>query len=197
MSFKILLAGDTHIPDRADRIREVVLRRIEPEKPFNYVLFTGDLTSKDILEWLRTLGSEIRVVRGNMDYLPLPRRQVLEIENLKIGIVHGDGVYPRGDAAGLARISRELGTSILASGHTHSPFIKTDPSREILLLNPGSLTGVWGGGGGSMKPSFMILTVESGRLMIELYVLEDNVVKSRRYMAVNRNNSWNITQLEE
>jgi putative phosphoesterase len=170
----ILLIGDTHIPDRADKIPDKLLEIIESGKPWDIAVFTGDFVGENIYRWFLGLGRKTYVVRGNMDYLPLPKTQVFEVNNLRIGVHHGDGVYPRGDTRGLTRIAKELGVKILFSGHTHTPFIKYGLTNEILLVNPGSLTGVWGGGGGSMRPSMMILEFRDNKILIEHYELSSD-----------------------
>lgn len=186
----ILILGDTHIPDRASKIPLKLEYLIEKGRPWDNVIFTGDLTEEPILYWVKSLGSKAFVVRGNMDHLPLPRSLSISIEGLNIGVHHGDGVYPRGDSNGLAMIAKQLDVDILVSGHTHSPFVKTGGGEAILLINPGSLTGVWGGGGGSMKPSFVILSKSSGTIKIKLYELERGEVVSKRITAWRNNGKW-------
>jgi predicted phosphodiesterase len=43
-------------------------------------------------------------------------------------------------------------------------------------VNPGSVTGVWGGAGGSMRPSFIEITVMDNKINVELYELVNNRV---------------------
>lgn len=169
---EILLIGDTHIPDRADEVPPRLLEVIENGKPWEIVVFTGDLVGRDVHRWVLGLGKRVYIVRGNMDYLPLPKKAVFEAEGYRIGVHHGDGVYPRGDTRGLTRIAEEMNADILFTGHTHSPFIKRGLKPSILLVNPGSLTGVWGGGGGSMKPSMMIIELTSNTLKIIHYEMD-------------------------
>ncbi|MET1160026.1 MAG: YfcE family phosphodiesterase [Thermoprotei archaeon] len=186
----ILVIGDTHIPDRADRIPSQLLEAIESGKPWDIAVFTGDFTGKEVLEWFKKLGREIHYVTGNMDYLPLPRTRVFNADNIRFGVHHGDGVYPRGNPVGLTRIASSLGVDVLLTGHTHSPFIKHGTTRNILLVNPGSLTGVWGGGGGSMKPSMMIIEVSNDKLSIEHYELEHGRLRTRRIVVIKKDNEW-------
>ncbi|MEM1662250.1 MAG: YfcE family phosphodiesterase [Desulfurococcaceae archaeon] len=171
----ILVIGDTHIPDRAETIPFMFKNIIEEKRIWDTVIFTGDLTGKEVLDWVKNLGRRVVVVRGNMDYLALPRTQTIVVEGLRIGVHHGDGVYPRGDIDGLTRIAKQIDANILVSGHTHSPFVKIGGNGAVLLINPGSLTGVWGGGGGSMKPSFMTLDVSKDSVVIEIYELDNDV----------------------
>lgn len=167
----ILVIGDTHIPDRAYSIPHKLANIIEEGRPWDIAVFTGDFTGHDVLEWFNKLARKTYYVAGNMDYLPLPRSRVFEINNISTGIHHGDGIYPRGDTRGLTRIANELGVKLLFTGHTHSLFIKHGLSKDTLLVNPGSLTGTWGGGGGSMKPSMIVLEVEDNVFSFKIYEL--------------------------
>ncbi|MET1124368.1 MAG: YfcE family phosphodiesterase [Archaeoglobaceae archaeon] len=165
----ILILGDSHIPRRASwfpkEFEDLFAKR------FDFVVCTGDLTDKTVLEYLRRLGKTI-AVRGNMDHLPLPEYEELRIGELKLGVIHGDQVYPRGNREQLMEIALEKGVDLLISGHTHSPdFFK----RSVVLLNPGSVTGVWGGGGGSLNPSFMLL--DTDKMIVELYELKKGLHK--------------------
>jgi putative phosphoesterase len=191
---RILLIGDTHIPERATRIPERLLEIISDGAPWDIVVFTGDLTGREVYDWVRGLGEKVYVVRGNMDYLPLPDKAVFRVGGLRIGVHHGHGVYPRGDTDGLSRIASSMGADILFTGHTHSPFIKTSRDGRILLVNPGSLTGVWGGGGGSMRPSMMIVEVNGEELLIRHVELnsswEEKTVRITR--ATRREGKWII-----
>ncbi|WP_440059396.1 YfcE family phosphodiesterase [Thermogladius sp. 4427co] len=177
---KILLIGDTHIPDRAYRVPRVLLSEIEGYK-WDIVVFTGDLTGREVLDWLKKLSSNTYIVRGNMDYLPLPKNLTFEAEGFRIGVHHGDGVYPRGDVRKLSSIAEKLGVNILMSGHTHSPFVALDKDRNILHLNPGSLTGVWGGGDASMIPSMMIVELRKPYVYATLLELIDENISRKSY----------------
>ena len=170
---RILVIGDTHIPDRAPAVPRTALGFIEGNGPWDIVVFTGDLTGEEVLRWLRGLGGELYVVRGNMDYLPLPRHRVFVSEGLAMGVHHGDGVYPRGDIGGLTRIAERLGVNVLYTGHTHRPFIAFSRDRRVLHVNPGSLTGSWGGGDYLDKPCLAMVLQEDGCLDVSVYCLGD------------------------
>jgi len=164
---RMLIIADTHIPDRAERLKPYVENTIEEHKPYDIVVHVGDLTSESILEWVKSLGKQYYVVEGNMDYLPLPRYAKFEVKGIRFGVFHGHGVYPRGDLKQLTTIARQLEVDILISGHTHAPFVAE--YGGVLHLNPGSLTGVWGGGGGTMRPSLIIVEIAGQRLDIVLW----------------------------
>ena len=162
---RILLMADTHIPDRAFEVPALLRSRLEDDaSTSDVVVHAGDLTSEDILEWVKELSRTVYVVTGNMDYLPLPSHAIFEAHGVRVGVVHGHQVYPRGDIPKLTAVARRLGVRILVSAHTHSAFLES--WQGVVHLNPGSLTGVWGGGGGSMIPSYMVADLEEGSLLV-------------------------------
>lgn len=194
--YNILVAGDTHIPDRASSVPRLIKEDIEPKR-FDLILFTGDLTSKEVEEWLRSLSTRLIIVRGNMDYLPYPRQFTLDLLNYGLGLIHGDQVYPRGSIIKLSDLAKKMGVDILVSGHTHSPFLEVSNEGDVLLINPGSLTGVWGGGGGSMTPSYIRMGLNENYVKVELIELISGEIKSRSFEArKNASKKWEIREAE-
>ena len=128
------LISDTHIPDRGKELPQNVF---DAFKNVDLILHAGDLTSLNIIEKLEEI-APVMAVQGNMDRangIKLPKAKIVECEDLKIGIVHGE-VYPRGDTQQLVYLAREMNVDILVSGHSHQP--KIEKEDGILLLNPGS-----------------------------------------------------------
>jgi len=161
---RILAIGDTHIPDRAESLPDSIARFVE--RGYDILAFTGDLTAKRVLAELTEMSGAERVyaVRGNMDSLPLPIRETFTVSGVKFGLMHGHGVYPRGDRAQLESIGVEMGVDVLITGHTHCHDVY---AGKVVILNPGSATGVWGGGNASLTPSAMSIEVGRG-LKVEL-----------------------------
>ncbi len=172
---KILIIGDTHIPSRARWLPKKINDYLS-SKSFDLVLCTGDLTDRKVLDYLEGLG-DVVAVAGNMDHLPLPEYQTFKAEGLRFGLIHGHQVYPRGDVNQLKMIAHELGVDVLIHGHTHSADVRHD---EILLLNPGSATGVWSGGKASLIPSFIVAEVEGARVVVRLFELREGRLMERR-----------------
>ena len=128
------LISDTHIPDRARVLPQKV---IETFNNVELILHAGDLTSPRVIEELESI-APVMAVQGNMDRssgINLPKAKIVEVEGLKIGVIHGE-VYPRGDSAQLLYLAKEFDVDILVSGHSHQP--KIEQKEGILLLNPGS-----------------------------------------------------------
>jgi putative phosphoesterase len=102
------------------------------------MLHAGDFVSGEVLERLRGYG-RLEAVHGNMDeeslQRALPKQQVVEVGEARIGLVHDAG--PRkGRAERLA--ARFPDCDAVVYGHTHWP----EASRygRLLILNPGSPT---------------------------------------------------------
>jgi putative phosphoesterase len=175
----ILVIGDSHIPERALEIDREIIDYIR-SKIYDIVVHTGDLVGEEVLRFVESLSSSHYVVQGNMDYLDLPEKEVFEVYGIRIGVIHGDQVRPRGNIAALSSIARSMDVKILLSGHTHSPFAVFDIAG-ILHVNPGSVTGVWGGGGGSMTPSFAEIEITKNKLVhVKLYELTEAGLVLRR-----------------
>lgn len=128
------LISDTHIPDRAKEIPQKVF---DAFSDVDLILHAGDLTSLKVIEELEKIAPVI-AIQGNMDRakgINLPMAKVIEIEDVKIGIAHGE-VYPRADTQQLVYIAKELDVNILVTGHSHQP--KIEQTDGVLLINPGS-----------------------------------------------------------
>ncbi|WP_407415305.1 metallophosphoesterase [Methanobrevibacter sp.] len=128
------LISDTHIPDRARIIPQNVL---DAFKDVDLIIHAGDLTTQSVIDELEEI-APVMAIQGNMDRvagLDLPKARTIEVEGIKIGVVHGE-VYPRGDTQQLLYLAKQLDVNILISGHSHQP--KIEQIEDVLLLNPGS-----------------------------------------------------------
>jgi uncharacterized protein len=138
------------------------MRRLESA---DLILHAGDVVAASVLEDLREL-APVEAVAGNMDDAELlailPERRVVEIAQVRIGLVHDAG--PR-VGRGERLVVAFLGCDAVVYGHTHLP----DVSRvgETWVLNPGSPTERRGAPAHSM----LMLEVESGEIRPELVTL--------------------------
>jgi len=178
---RVLIASDAHVPDREPEIPAKIREFLARESPFDLVLYAGDLTGPEVLEWLRGLGEDVKAVRGNMDYLPLPNEALVEIDSKTVLVVHGHQVRPRGNLDALSEMALSRGAEVIVHGHLHKPLIKKH--KGVLHLNPGSITGTWGGSSLGGDPTFMILETDptwtvhlyalrGGKLLKETFVLQ-------------------------
>lgn len=130
------LISDTHIPDRMKELPEKVFEAL---KDVEMILHAGDVTSQEVIEKLEEI-APVTAIQGNTDRivgLDLPKTAVVEAEELKIGVIHGE-VYPRADTQQLHYLAKQLDVDILVSGHSHQP--KVEKVEDVLLINPGSPT---------------------------------------------------------
>lgn len=130
------LISDTHIPDRMKELPEKVFKAF---KDVEMILHAGDVTSQEVIEKLEEI-APVTAIQGNTDRivgLNLPKTAVVEAEELKIGVIHGE-VYPRADTQQLHYLAKQLDVDILVSGHSHQP--KVEKVEDVLLINPGSPT---------------------------------------------------------
>jgi len=188
---KILVMSDAHIDDRAEALPDELVQVIEQEKPFDIAVYAGDFTTEEFYREFKQFGRKTYEVQGNMDYLDLPERAtfVIPIAGLKVGVVHGHQVRPRGNIVQLTQIAREMGVHLLISGHTHSPLVRL--YENVLHLNPGSATGAWGGGGGSGRPSMIIMYVTEQGVEINLLEVERaGRVRTSVYKFTFRGGIW-------
>ncbi|MBM7409542.1 YfcE family phosphodiesterase [Methanococcus maripaludis] len=132
------IISDTHIPERAKKLPKEIFEHFSD---VDLIIHCGDVTSESVLNDLEKI-SELLVVSGNMDYMNYPKEHELNIENFKIGIIHGNQINPRGDTLKMKYLCLEKNWDVLISGHTHIPMIKeiSLENKKILLLNPGSPT---------------------------------------------------------
>ena len=201
---KLLLIGDSHIPQRAKIIPEKIhdkLSELAEKELFDYTFFTGDLIKcSEFINFLslKTL-NDLFIVIGNMDYFGGNRDasiyQKLKLtlfnnEKLVIGLTHGHQISPRGDHSQLEHLAIENNFTILISGHTHKEEIYlTD--KGILLLNPGSATGAWSFVASGI-PSFLEVNIneKTKNFDVKLFQLErksDKIIDKKSYFMFNNN----------
>lgn len=166
------IISDTHIPERARKIPDIVFNIFEG---VDMILHAGDLVSVHVLEKLEKL-APTRCVQGNMDRyygLKLPKNDIITVEGYRIGLNHGE-VYPRGDTQQLKYIALELGVDILITGHTHLAFIKE--FDDIILLNPGSPTVPR-----MSEPSIMLLEIDENTVESRIIKVGNPICKALNF----------------
>jgi len=110
----------------------VALSRIAQRTKASHVLCTGNLCTKSGEEYVRSLGYNAHIVRGDLDgsgvgaaaaggglNTELPESKMLRIGELQIGLIHGHQIVPWGDSAMLANHARAMGVDVLVHGHSH------------------------------------------------------------------------------
>mmetsp|Transcript_5028 Transcript_5028/g.8086 ORF Transcript_5028/g.8086 Transcript_5028/m.8086 type:complete len:186 (-) Transcript_5028:25-582(-) len=166
----VLLIGDMHIPHRVSVIPDKFKKLLVPDK-IETVICTGNLCSKEQFDYLKSLSTDVHIVKGDFDEGTYPETKVVKIHNWKFGVCHGHQVVPWGDKEALSMLQRQLDVDVLVTGHTHK--FSVDVHEGNLFVNPGSVTGAYSGlQSEDVVPSFVLLDVQEGRLTIYSYELQ-------------------------
>lgn len=148
--------SDTHL--RANSTSGIPSAVFEAFQNLDLILHGGDLVVPSVLETLNALAPVV-AVRGNNDFgelrdLPLSLR--VEIEEVVVGLVHGDEAafgrraMPLSLASGnrqtaanaISHFEHDGDVDCIVFGHSHHPLLMGHEieGRKVLLLNPGSPT---------------------------------------------------------
>ncbi len=139
-SITIAIVSDTHLPRGARRVPEACLVQL---RVADLILHAGDIATAAVLDELERLGPPVHAVRGNVDEPALadrlPERRVVEVGEVRIGMVHDAG-----PAAGrLLRQRRAFpDCDAVVFGHSHIPLHEStiEAGFAFQLFNPGSPT---------------------------------------------------------
>jgi putative phosphoesterase len=131
----IAIIADTHLPRGVRRLPDECVRLLTEA---DLVLHAGDLVAESVLAELSSL-APVEAVAGNMDHealqTALPKRRVVEVEGVQIGMVHDAG--PRAGREERLRAGFP-GCSAVVYGHTHVP--QLERHGDVWIVNPGSPT---------------------------------------------------------
>eukprot|EP00696_Hemimastix_kukwesjijk_P005561 gnl/Hemi2/1699_TR600_c0_g1_i1.p1 gnl/Hemi2/1699_TR600_c0_g1~~gnl/Hemi2/1699_TR600_c0_g1_i1.p1 ORF type:complete len:194 (-),score=62.10 gnl/Hemi2/1699_TR600_c0_g1_i1:255-836(-) len=166
----VLVLADLHIPHRALDIPALFKEMLVPGK-IQHVLCAGNLCSRDVLEFLRTVAGDVHVVKGDFDdNASFPENKVITIGKFRIGLCHGHQVVPWGDIESLAMLQRDLNCDLLITGHTHK--FQAIEYEGRFMLNPGSITGAYNGFTYDAVPSFALLDIDGDKATTYCYTLQ-------------------------
>jgi putative phosphoesterase len=131
----LVLLGDTHLPRGSRRLPD---RCLELLRRADAVVHTGDVVTAGALQELEAF-APVHAVHGNADepllQAALPERLVVELEDLRIGVVHSGGPRPGRHERLRAWFP---GCHLVAYGHSHLPEVALVAGTWI--VNPGSPT---------------------------------------------------------
>mmetsp|Transcript_12717 Transcript_12717/g.32222 ORF Transcript_12717/g.32222 Transcript_12717/m.32222 type:complete len:185 (+) Transcript_12717:128-682(+) len=174
----VLCIGDMHVPYRTAGIPQQFKDMLLPGK-IQYILCTGDLCSKEMYDYLKTVCTNLHVVKGQFDDdHSYPERKVVQVGDLKFGLQHGHNVIPWGDSESLGMVQREMDVDVLVTGHTHA--LQCVCQEKNLLINPGSATGAYSHKSPTSTPSFCLLDVDGAKVTIYTYRLVDGELKKEK-----------------
>ena len=136
MATRLLLISDTHIPGRARRLPDVLLREADAA---DLVIHAGDWVAASVLDELER-HADVLGVCGNNDgpdlrgRLPEVARRT--IDGVRFAVVHETGAAARREVRMDAAYPD---VDVLVFGHSHIPWETVTP-LGMRLLNPGSPT---------------------------------------------------------
>jgi putative phosphoesterase len=131
---RAVVVADTHLPDGgAGDLPVAAWRELERA---DVILHAGDVTGPALLARLAEV-APVHAVLGNNDRaLVLPESVLVELDGVRVGMVHDSG--PRAGREG--RLRRRFPTAdLVVFGHSHIPWCEAGLDGQ-LLLNPGSPT---------------------------------------------------------
>ncbi len=164
---KIAFVSDLHYPERGNPL-PVIRKLKELASEIDILVGLGDYGMEG-LELLKELPIKEKIfVQGNCDYnLTLPEEKVIEVDGLRIGLIHSHQIEPRGNLNGLYHYAKELDVDLLAFGHTH--IMLFTQYYDKYFLNPGTAGGALNYQGIKPRPSFAILDTKS--FEVKFYIL--------------------------
>jgi len=151
---RIGVVSDTH----SKRLPEKMLNDF---KAVDLILHLGDLSDLSVYKKFSEM-KPTKSVCGNMEDEELcsrfPRKEILEIENCRIGMFHGEGP-PKKVLESVKRVFKDDKVDVALFGHSHQPFNET--MEGVLYFNPGSPTDT------VFAPylSYGILEIKDGKVM--------------------------------
>jgi putative phosphoesterase len=130
------MIADTHL-STADRWLPCLC--VERIAAADLVLHAGDISTQEALARLERIGTPLLAVHGNVDTpevrSSLPERRLVEVEGLRIGVVHDAG-------PAIGRLGRLRGqfpdAHAVVFGHSHLPL--HEQLGDFQIFNPGSPT---------------------------------------------------------
>jgi uncharacterized protein len=133
---QIAIVADTHMPRGARQLPESCVTRL---KAADLIVHAGDFVRLSVLEQFEAYGRTV-AVQGNVDDAELrallPSRQMIDVGDLRIGVVHDAGPA-RGR---LERLRAWFpGADAAVFGHSHIPLHERAPDG-FQIFNPGSPT---------------------------------------------------------
>jgi putative phosphoesterase len=127
---KIIALSDTHLDG------DLPKNLVELARGADIIMHAGDFVAVNVYESLKDLG-RVEAVCGNADSPTirrlLPERKVVDVEGVRIGLVHR--ASHSSEPLGAGMLAREMEVDVLVYGHLHKPYVE---HGNKLLICPGS-----------------------------------------------------------
>ncbi|EPY36752.1 vacuolar sorting protein [Angomonas deanei] len=156
----ILVVGESHVPMRSAAIPEAFKSMLTPGR-IQKTFVTGNIACRELHDYFRTVSNQLHCTYGEFDSewsTSLPQYVCVEVEGLKIGMIHGHQVVPEGDKESLAAVQRKLDVDVLIYGTPAVAKLHEFDGRAF--VNPGSITGAFSPTEGNILPSFVLLDIK-------------------------------------
>lgn len=128
---KIGIISDTHMNTK------YIDKSIEYLRNCDFIIHAGDnVIDSTYIHQMTNIG--IIAVKGNCDFQDIEDEVVIDIENKKIFICHGDKYDVKYGIEILEKKAKQVKADIVVFGHTHTSLKKV--KDDILYLNPGSVS---------------------------------------------------------
>ncbi len=136
---KIGVVSDTHMPRMARALPHALVQGLRAQQ-VGLILHLGDFTAPDVPELFGAI-APFDAIAGNNDDAALAarfgRRKVLELEGVRIGMIHGDGRRGSTLERALAAFADDP-VDVVLFGHSHMPYCARHGTTWA--MNPGSPT---------------------------------------------------------
>lgn len=134
---RMLLLADTHVPKRARRLPDAVVRAIDDA---DLVVHAGDWVDLPTLDLIESRARAFIGVYGNNDgpelRARLPEVARLRVEGVDMAVIHETGAATKREQR-MDEVFPDI--DLLVFGHSHIPWDTVSPAG-MRLLNPGSPT---------------------------------------------------------
>jgi putative phosphoesterase len=133
----IALISDTHMPQFSRDVPAPLLRGLV-NASVEMILHAGDFTTTGVADRLSDI-APLEAVAGNNDPQALVvrfgRRKIVLVDQLRIGLVHGDGMHGTTLERAIASFDSK-DVDMIMFGHSHEPYCVRHGA--IWVFNPGS-----------------------------------------------------------
>jgi len=173
----VLVIGDLHVPHRANAVPAKFKKLLVPGK-IQHILCTGNLCGRDTQDYLRTISTDLHVVKGDFDDQDFPDQKVVTVGGFRIGLCHGHQIVPWGDHDVIGLTARQLNVDIMITGATHK--FESFEANGKFFVNPGSATGAYAATTSEVVPSFVLMDIQDSNVVTYVYKLVGDSVNVQK-----------------